>query len=70
MLSNHTVSVIIPTYNHEKYIQGVKSIIAQTYKNTVSVKTILNIDIFINKILDKNFIHLPGLSLLAICKKV
>ncbi|MDR2641032.1 MAG: hypothetical protein LBC61_07215, partial [Candidatus Peribacteria bacterium] len=37
---------------------------------TVSVKTILNIDIFINKILDKKFIHLPGLSLLAICKEV
>ena len=35
MLSKHPlVSVVIPAYNHEKYIQEtIKSIIAQTYKN-------------------------------------
>jgi hypothetical protein len=37
---------------------------------TIIVKTILNIDFWVNKILDKIFIHLPGLSLFAICKKV
>jgi SAM-dependent methyltransferase len=37
---------------------------------TIIVKTILNIDFLVNKILDKIFIHLPGLSLFAICKKV
>jgi hypothetical protein len=37
---------------------------------TVAVKMVLNIDFQINKILDKVFIHLPGLSLFAICKKV
>ena len=36
---------------------------------TIIVKTILNIDFWVNKILDKIFIHLPGLSLVAICKK-
>ena len=37
---------------------------------TRAVKTALNIDFFINKMLDKLFIHLPGLSLFAVCKKV
>jgi SAM-dependent methyltransferase len=37
---------------------------------TIIVKTILNIDFWINKILDRIFIHLPGLSLFAICKKI
>ncbi|MDR3124501.1 MAG: class I SAM-dependent methyltransferase [Endomicrobium sp.] len=50
--------------NEDKWSYSQKHII------TVSVKAILNIDIFINKIFDKIFIHLPGLSLLAICKKV
>jgi hypothetical protein len=50
--------------NEDKWPYSEKHII------TVSVKTILNIDIFINKVLDKIFMHLPGLSLLAICKKV
>jgi SAM-dependent methyltransferase len=36
---------------------------------TIIVKLVLNIDFAINKILDKIFIHLPGLSLFAICKK-
>ena len=34
MLHNDLISVIIPAYNHEKYVQQtIKSIIAQTYKN-------------------------------------
>jgi hypothetical protein len=37
---------------------------------TIFVKKVLNIDFMINKILDKIAIHLPGLSLYAICKKI
>jgi SAM-dependent methyltransferase len=37
---------------------------------TMIVKTVLNTDFWINKILDKIFIHFPGLSLFAICKKI
>jgi hypothetical protein len=37
---------------------------------TIIVKMVLNIDFWINKIMDKIFIHLPGLSLFAICKKI
>ena len=37
---------------------------------TIIVTMILNIDFWINRILNKIFIHLPGLSLLAICKKI
>ena len=34
MSTNSLVSVIIPAYNHEKYVQEtIKSIINQTYKN-------------------------------------
>jgi SAM-dependent methyltransferase len=36
---------------------------------TIVIKLILNIDFWINKILDKVFIRLPGLSLFAICRK-
>jgi len=36
---------------------------------TVILKTILNLDFTVNKILDKFFIRLPGLSLFAICRK-
>jgi SAM-dependent methyltransferase len=44
-----------------KYPQN--SIITKTFR------TILNIDFYVNKILNKFFIRLPGLSLLAICRK-
>jgi hypothetical protein len=37
---------------------------------TIILKIILNIDFFVNKLLNKVFIHLPGLSLYAICKKI
>jgi len=37
---------------------------------TVIIKKILNADFFLNKILSRIFIYLPGLSLLAICKKI
>jgi SAM-dependent methyltransferase len=37
---------------------------------TIVATIVLNIDFLINKILDKIFIHLPGLSLVAICKKI
>ncbi|MDR0435035.1 MAG: class I SAM-dependent methyltransferase [Gracilibacteraceae bacterium] len=37
---------------------------------TIIAKTALNIDFLLNKILDKVWIHLPGLSLLAVCKKI
>lgn len=47
----------------EKWKYSEKSVI------TKILKTILNIDFYINKILDKFYIHLPGLSLLAVCKK-
>ncbi|MDR1418620.1 MAG: class I SAM-dependent methyltransferase [Endomicrobium sp.] len=50
--------------NNDKWPYSEKHII------TVTVKTILNIDFFINKILDKIGVRLPGLSLLAICKKI
>ncbi|MDR2045982.1 MAG: class I SAM-dependent methyltransferase [Rickettsiales bacterium] len=50
--------------NEDKWSYSEKHII------TVTAETILNIDFFINKILDKIGIHLPGLSLLAVCKKV
>jgi SAM-dependent methyltransferase len=36
---------------------------------TVIVKTILDIDFWVNKVLDKIGIHLPGLSLFAVCRK-
>jgi SAM-dependent methyltransferase len=36
---------------------------------TIIVKMILDIDFWINKMLDKILIHLPGLSLFAICRK-
>ena len=36
---------------------------------TIIVKTVLDIDFWINKILDKVGIHLPGLSLVAVCRK-
>jgi SAM-dependent methyltransferase len=36
---------------------------------TIIIKTVLDIDYWINKILDKIGIHLPGLSLFAICQK-
>jgi hypothetical protein len=37
---------------------------------TIFFKTVLNLDFTVNKILNKIFIHLPGLSLLAVCKKI
>ncbi|GBU27720.1 hypothetical protein R84B8_01260 [Treponema sp. R8-4-B8] len=37
---------------------------------TIIVKTVLDIDFWINKILDKIGIHLPGLSLIAVCRKM
>ncbi|MDR0304418.1 MAG: class I SAM-dependent methyltransferase [Chitinispirillales bacterium] len=37
---------------------------------TIFIKTILNLDFAINRILDKIFIRLPGLSLIAVCKKI
>jgi SAM-dependent methyltransferase len=36
---------------------------------TLIVKAILDMDFWINKILDKAGIHLPGLSLIAVCRK-
>jgi SAM-dependent methyltransferase len=36
---------------------------------TIIVKTVLDIDFWINKILDKIGVHLPGLSLIAVCRK-
>jgi SAM-dependent methyltransferase len=36
---------------------------------TIFVKTILDIDYWINKVLDKIGIHLPGLSIMAVCRK-
>ena len=36
---------------------------------TIIIKTILDIDFWINKILDKIGIHLPGLSLFAVCRR-
>ncbi|GAB7140312.1 hypothetical protein RsTz2092_02600 [Deferribacterales bacterium RsTz2092] len=36
---------------------------------TKMAKIALNVDFFINKVLDKLHIHLPGLSILAVCKK-
>jgi SAM-dependent methyltransferase len=36
---------------------------------TKAVKLVLDIDFWINKILDKIGIHLPGLSLMAVCRK-
>jgi hypothetical protein len=36
---------------------------------TTLATMVLNIDFWVNKILDKIHIHLPGLSLVAICKK-
>lgn len=42
----------------------------ETHIITKMITTILNMDFMINKILDKIFIHLPGLSLVAVCKKV
>ena len=36
---------------------------------TIIVRTILDIDFWINKMLDKIGIHLPGLSLIAVCRK-
>lgn len=36
---------------------------------TVSIKTVLNLDFFVNRLLNRIGITLPGLSVLAICKK-
>jgi hypothetical protein len=36
---------------------------------TIFFKMILNLDFIVNKILDKFFIRLPGLSLFAVCRK-
>lgn len=36
---------------------------------TITMRLILNIDFWVNKVLDIVGIHLPGLSLLAVCKK-
>jgi len=36
---------------------------------TIIVKMVLDIDFWINKVLDKIGIHLPGLSLFAVCRK-
>ena len=34
MFSNHLVSVLVPCYNHENYVQDtIRSIIEQTYSN-------------------------------------
>jgi hypothetical protein len=41
----------------------------QKHIATRIVKTILTIDYTLNKWLDKLHMHLPGLSLLAVCRK-
>jgi SAM-dependent methyltransferase len=50
--------------NEIKWKYQTKNIITQI------VKLILDVDFTINKILDKVFIHPPGLSMLAVCKKI